>query len=116
MEGVVVPSIELTSRNVAAYKQDILRALPDVKSGHADEALAAGIGFRTHAALLVALKAIGPAQLAVEIRADRVVQRLNGLGYSLGDASDLQAALRKAWAQGIWESLHDMDKNVANQN
>jgi hypothetical protein len=56
---VVVALVVLTRRNVALLKRLLIAEFPALGSGHADEALAAGFGFNTHAALLAALKAQG---------------------------------------------------------
>lgn len=47
----------LTSANLHDLKCRLRAALPHAKSSHVSEALAAGLGYRTHAALLADMKA-----------------------------------------------------------
>jgi hypothetical protein len=49
--------IPLTLAAVDSIKADLRQACPDVKSSHRAEAVARGLGFRTNAALLAALRA-----------------------------------------------------------
>lgn len=78
--------------SVAALKSRIRKAFPKYKSGHVDEALAFAFGFRTHAAMLVALEQLdGSSHL--HARADHTwfVLRLQELGYSGFDLIQVQS-------------------------
>jgi hypothetical protein len=55
MTGVNMASIVLSERPLANLKQLARDAFVDVKSSHLSEALAAALGFRTHASLLAAV-------------------------------------------------------------
>ena len=71
--------VVLTRRNLAALKSSLLKSFPELKSGHADEAIAAGVGFKTHAALLATLTAQGSARLNVFFNDKAVGDRLGEL-------------------------------------
>ena len=71
--------VVLTRRNLAALKSSLLEAFPDIRSGHADESIAAGLGYRTHAALLASLRVQGSAQVTVVLREKVVSERLQEL-------------------------------------
>ncbi len=103
--------VVFTRRNVAALKSSLRTALPAIGSAHADEALAAGIGFKTYAAMLAALKAQGNAKLTVVLNEWSVSLRLAELTGSKPDFEILRATLGKssylmqrtvryAWATG----------------
>ncbi len=117
-----MPLIILTQRNVAALKHALIATFPTVKSGHADEAIAAGIGFKTHAALLAAMKVHGPSsRLHVLVSELLVTRRLAELGYPTPNARKLAHAFGAAhlpdspheWA---FVELRNRAANVANQN
>lgn len=74
-------AIPLCEGPLAAMKSSLRDVFPDVKSSHLTEALAASLGFRTHAALQSNL--FGPAQDRPFRLLDsaRFVQRLVQLGY-----------------------------------
>lgn len=74
-------SIELTESALATVKKALRDDLPDVRSSHLTEALAAALRRRTHAALLAELPALRddpPIELLDDERFD---QRLQELGY-----------------------------------
>ncbi len=74
-------SIELTESALATVKKALREDLPDVRSSHLTEALAAALRRRTHAALLAELPALlddPPIELLDD---DRFDQRLQELGY-----------------------------------
>ena len=81
--------IVFTRRNIAAIKALMRTALPDLGSAHADEALAAGIGFRTHAAMLAALKAQSGAKLTVLLNEQSLSERLMELTGTAPDRDTL---------------------------
>jgi hypothetical protein len=110
--------IVLSRRNVAALKVSLLQTFPEVRSSHADEALAAGIGFRTYAALLAALKAQGSGSRVNVFLSEEMV------GKRLKELSGFDVDILAKWR--IWEALPDASdvapsignwwKNVANEN
>lgn len=55
-------TIPMTEYNLGLIKADLTRAMNEVKSSHRCEAIARGLGFRTYAALLAALKLSAPLQ------------------------------------------------------
>jgi hypothetical protein len=117
-EGVAMAFIMLTRRNVAALKSSLLESFPEVGSGHADEALAAGIGFRTHASLLAALKAQSQAQVTVLLSETLVKGRIRELSGHDVDAEELDRVL---WRTDLPDPggaprIGDWWKQVANQN
>lgn len=71
--------VVLTRPNLAALKSSLLAAFPELRSGHADEAIAAGFGYRTHAALLASLKVQGNARVTVMLNEGAVSARLREL-------------------------------------
>ena len=107
----------LTRRNVAAPKSSLLKTFPEVGSGHVDEALAAGIGFRTYASLLAALKAQSQAQVTIVLDERLVEGRIRELS---GHDVDTEKLDRVLWRTELPDSgaprLGDWWKHVANQN
>lgn len=82
-------AIPLSAVPLSALKKELRRTdFPDVKSAHLSEAVAASLGFRSHAALLAAL--VGPEEdrdfrlLSTE----RMMKRLVELGYPSDDEFD----------------------------
>ena len=116
-EGVAMAFIMLTRRNIAALKSSLLKTFPEIGSGHADEALAAGIGFRTHASLLTALKAQSQAQVTIVLDERLVEGRIKELSGYVVDAEKLERVLwRTALPDPGTPRLGDWWKQVANQN
>lgn len=111
--------VVFTRRNVTALKSLVRTALPSIGSAHADEALAAGIGFRTHAAMLAALKAQGGAKLTVVLNEWSVRARLAELTGSEPDFEALRLALWEAKLPDTADSplrMGDWWTHVANEN
>jgi len=72
----------LTDDNIDAAKAALRGALPTIRSAHLTEALAAGLGFRTHAALRAALASeSGKPPAVAEPASLRFTARLAELGY-----------------------------------
>jgi hypothetical protein len=110
--------VVMTRRNLSALKSSLRSTLPQVGSAHADEALAAGIGFRTHAALLAALKAQSGAKVTVLLNEQIVVERIVEL---TGDKLESHALMRLVWTtelpDGPNPAMHrSWWTNVANEN
>ena len=76
-------SIELAPARLAALKAAMRRDFIEVKSAHLTEALAASLGFRTHAALQTEMRhhAEGEAPI-LTLDEDRFIRRLQAMGYS----------------------------------
>ena len=83
-----------TRRIMAALKSSMRSALPAIGSAHADEALAAGIGFKTHAAMLAALKAQGATKLTVVLNEWMLSARLKELA---GSEPDFELLYKVCW-------------------
>lgn len=71
--------VQITRDTVALMKRCLRTIWPTVKSSHADEAIAAYYGFRTHAALLAALSGKSE-EITVEPSPEALVERLGALG------------------------------------
>src|SRR5207244_1423226 len=93
-EGVAMAIVVFTRRNVAALKSSVRTALPSIRSAHADEAIAAGIGFKTHAAMLAALRAQSGARLAVVLNEWMISARLMEL---TGSEPDFEVLSKACW-------------------
>ncbi len=113
----------LTPHNVAVLKNVLIHSFPGIKSGHADEAVAAGIGFGSHAALLAAFKVIGRnRRLVVWVFYDRMDRRLRELGYAPFGASNIAKAFEAAKApleqaeDDPFVTMRKWADSVANQN
>lgn len=78
-------AIALVESSLAALKKSLRKDLPDVRSAHLTEAMAAALGFRTHASLLAELpgQANDPAIHLLDY--ERFEARLCEFGYQLAD-------------------------------
>lgn len=76
-------SILLSTDSLAQLKRETHKKLPEVKSSHLSEALAAAFGFRTNAALLASLTA-APQSRTPDIQL--FTERLQRFGYTLPQA------------------------------
>ena len=80
---------------LALLKKELHKRLPQVRSAHLSEALAAGFGFSTHAALLASLD--NGATLDQPTSDERFAQRLAAFGYetdvSFGEAKSVADVL-----------------------
>lgn len=87
--------IILTPANLEALKREARTAMPEVRSAHLTEALAAAMGYRTHAALLAAIEAdFGRPPDLADCLQSRFVERLDQLGYGGIAAEELDAIVR----------------------
>jgi len=109
-------SITITREIVALFKSSLRTIWPSVKSQHADEAVAAYYGFRTHAALLAKLPD------AVVQHAERspeaLYKRLEALGYKL-PAEQVDRVIRLFHAEMMGrssEGFRRMREETANDN
>lgn len=78
-----MPAVLLTTGNIRALKAGLREGLPQIKSSHLSEALAYGVGFRTHAALAAKIGSTTRSFLVdIDLRriSDRIVD-LGGQGY-----------------------------------
>ena len=92
--------IVLTRRNVAALKSRLRKSYPQIGSGHADEAIAAGIGVNTHAALLATLAAQGNAKITILLSEEAVRRRLK-------EIAELDLDIETATWRNLWEPFPD---------
>jgi hypothetical protein len=77
------PTLLFSSANIAALKKALRSEYPDIGSSHADEALAASLGFKTYAAMLHILRQVGDtAGMMVGVDHLQLAARLAELGYS----------------------------------
>ncbi len=72
--------LRLTPANLVFMKRSLRKAYPDVKSSHLTEALAAAVGSKTHAALIIRLEA---QEVVARIDALRWQNRLYELGNTV---------------------------------
>lgn len=88
-------AIALTQPSLVAVKKSLTDEFDEVKSSHLSEALAASLGFRTHASLLAALPP-GPPNDApfVLLDSERLVNRLQELGYPPDLEFDFETLMR----------------------
>ncbi|MEY9103794.1 hypothetical protein ABIA24_006767 [Sinorhizobium fredii] len=90
------PTFIFSSANVAALKKALRNEYPDIGSSHADEALAASFGFKTHAAMLHILRQVGDAaRMIVGVDHHQLAVRLLELGY-------LDVSVARLWTF-IWK-------------
>lgn len=81
--------------NISAAKASLRRLLPGVRSGHLTEALAAGLGFRTHAALLAAIAVDAGLPPAIADTDDATfTARLTAFGYDAPPSGVLEQVAR----------------------
>jgi hypothetical protein len=106
-----MPVFFLTQDNCDFVKRRLRQDLPSIKSAHLTEALASALGFRTNAALRVAL----PSQDAERpplIRIDTALwlARLRELGYASSDPAFLvEAARAPDLPVGVWREFRNGD-------
>lgn len=86
IEGHTMTAIALAEPSLAALKKTLRKDLPDIRSSHLTEAMAAALDFRTHASLIATLpgQASDPSILLLDN--ERFQARLGEFGYQL--ASD----------------------------
>ena len=92
-----MPILFLTPDNCSFVKRVLRKRLSTVKSTHLSETLSTALGFRTHAALLAAMKAaIADRPMLTQVDEDRMGKRLRGLGYGPMAPVDLASIVRSA--------------------
>jgi len=113
MKGTdTMPLFFLTPDNCEFAKRAMRARLPMVKSAHLTEALAAALDFRTHAALLAAVKLSDPRR-PVLVQADpaRLSGRLQQLGYESVDSSGLVEIVRSPdMPVNAWREFRNGDR------
>ena len=82
---------------VRNLKQSAQHRARSVSSSHLSEALAAALGFKTHAALRAALADHATVEVPKPSNA-RMVRRLHELGHTFGLVPSPAAACRRSWA------------------
>jgi hypothetical protein len=89
--------LRLTPDSLSFVKRALRAALPQVRSQHLSEALAAALGYRTHAALREALRSAPLAAPPLPlVDAAAFARRLRALGYDLDPAGVLEGAVAAA--------------------
>ena len=108
-------AILLTPANLHDLKSRLRGALRQAKSSHLSEALAAALGYRTHAALLADMKA-SPEQYPPLGRASdrRLIERLSEFGVA-DHAIDLTGMVRQGLPDPIWRVFPRRER-AANDN
>lgn len=74
-------TILLDQSQIAQYKLDLAKQLPEIKSSHRAEALAAGFGFGTYASLGAALTHAPSKEFAAEFSESKFFDRLKAFQY-----------------------------------
>ncbi|WP_165185103.1 hypothetical protein [Caulobacter soli] len=104
----------LTPDNLAFAKSELRRSLPNIRSSHLSEALAAGLGKLTHAALRARMAdaAIG-AEDVVTVDDTRWRERLVQLGYGEQATDALtQTLLRPDLPDPCWREFSSRDRGA----
>lgn len=92
----------LTSDNLHAVKSRLRAALPQVKSSHVSEALAAAFGYRTHAALLADMRVVPERYPPLGRASDiKLKERLQDFSVMAG-AISLTGMIRDGLPDPIW--------------
>ncbi|MDJ1158094.1 hypothetical protein QNA08_07590 [Chelatococcus sp. SYSU_G07232] len=95
-------TIPVSADGLDTIKAELTRELPDVKSSHRCEAIARGLGFRTYAAALAAVKAETPG--TAHIRGDLFTTYLADHGFDVRPKLLYHAAAKVA--------LHEVSKRM----
>ena len=108
-------AILLTPANLHTIKSRLRAALPHIKSSHLSEALAAALGYRTHAALLAGMKASPEKHPPLGQTSDlNLTERLSEFGTG-NHAVDLTGVVRAELPDPIWRAFPRRDR-AANDN
>jgi hypothetical protein len=109
-------ALRLTPANLTVVKRTLRRELPSIKSTHLTEAIAAALGFRTHAALLTAVERAGPGSEPIaNFDAARATERLSELSYTASVAALTTAvAKRSELPDPCWRQSHGNDSVTQN--
>lgn len=78
-------AIALAESSLAALKKSLHEELPDVRSSHLSEAMAAALEFRTHASLLAVLPGQANDPAILLLSNEHFEARLRDFGYQLAD-------------------------------
>ena len=107
-----MPILFLTPDNCSFVKRELRERLCTVKSSHLSEALAATLGFRTHAALLAATRsAVVDRPMLKQVDENRMGERLRGLGYGPMAPFDLAGIVRSDQLPlAAWREFGNRDK------
>jgi hypothetical protein len=118
-----MPELNLTRNLLSEMKLALLQVYPALRSSHATEVLAFAVGFKTHAALSAALKAVGEEESVAckfegQLRG-RIAARLKGLGYGNPPIRELaefelkaqrmilEDSSRRHWRSLNWNAVND---------
>jgi len=114
-----VTYFRLTRRNVAALRRSLIETLP-ARPLHVDEALAAGIGYPSHSALMASLRTQGNSdRVTVAVDEGALAERLGTLSGLDVDAGDVVNAFGEADLPdvGPWTELAKLRRReAANEN
>lgn len=108
---------QFNGETLAVFKRSLRTVWPEVRSSHADEAIAALCGYRTYASLLPAISQ-EPDSLVFEPHPEDMMLRLGELGYSL-PPSDLDRVLKLYQIEFVTllhKRVAQMAQNAANDN
>ena len=107
-----MPILLLTDANLRFVKRLLRSRFRAVTSSHLTEALAASLGFRTHAALRAAIAEADPSRPPLaHVDPERLVSRLSDLGYAAGPMPDLAAIVRHPdLPQAAWAEYKNRDR------
>lgn len=98
-------ALMMTHANLHHVKTKLREALPTAKSSHLSEALAAGCGYRTHAALLADLKTSPDLYPPLsQANPAHFMARLHDFGVTEPDV-DLDAVVRERLPDPIWRAF-----------
>ena len=104
----------LTLENIEFVKEHLRGTLLAAKSAHLTEALASGLGFRTHAALLAAIKTAPTARpLLGSIDDAKIATRLVELGFpATKPVSTLDVIRSREFPDRIWAEFQSGDRDA----
>jgi len=104
----------LTRDNIDFVKRALRGTLPAVRASHRAEAFAAAAGFRTHAALLAALKGTGDDHPSfVNVDPARFAARLADFGHGGADGESLVGLVRSpALPAPLWREYRSGDRTA----
>ena len=112
-----MPILFLTRDNCRFVKHALRECLSTVKSAHLSEALAAALGFRTHAALLATMRSANADRPALtQVDEGRMWERMRGLGYGPKGPVDLVGIVRSAELPlAAWREFRNRDMAAIDQ-
>lgn len=110
-------SITVDRDSFATFKRALRELFPQLRSSHADQALAFALGFKTYAAFQSALAA-SEAGVTAEFDQPRLITRLRELNCAF-EQEDISALFRRhaeIMHDRIWENIRSLAIRPANDN